>query len=73
MTTFRQVTGTSVHEYILNKKIEYAKELLKTHDITETAFILNFSSSQHFSKVFKSYTRVTPRNYKLSIQQKGGS
>jgi AraC-like DNA-binding protein len=67
MTTFRNETGISVHEYILNKKIDYAKELLKTHSITETAFILNFSSSQHFSKVFKSYTRMTPKSYKLSI------
>lgn len=67
MTTFRNQTGISVHEYILNKKIDYAKALLKTHSITETAFILNFSSSQHFSKVFKSYTRMTPKSYKLSI------
>ena len=67
MTTFRNETGLSVHEYILNKKIDYAKDLLKTHSIIETAFILNFSSSQHFSKVFKSYTRMTPKNYKISL------
>ena len=67
MTTFRNETGTSVHEYILNKKIDYAKDLLKTLSITETAFVLNFSSSQHFSKVFKSYTRMTPKSYQLSM------
>ena len=67
MTTFRNKTGTSVHEYILNKKIDYAKDLLKTHSITEVAFILNFSSSQHFSNVFKNYTRMTPKSYKRSI------
>jgi AraC-like DNA-binding protein len=66
MTTFRREVGLSVHEYILNKKIEYACELLETHSITETAFLLNFSSSQHFSRVFKSHTQTTPRAYKRS-------
>lgn len=66
MTTFRREIGMSVHEYILNKKIEYACELLETHSITETAFLLNFSSSQHFSRVFKSHTQMTPHAYKRS-------
>ena len=66
MTIFRNETGMSVHEYIMRRKIEYARDLLETHSITETAFMLNFSSSQHFSKVFKSHTLMTPRSYKLS-------
>ena len=66
MTTFRREIGLSVHEYILNKKIEYACELLETYSITDTAFLLNFSSSQHFSRAFKNHTRMTPRAYKRS-------
>lgn len=66
MTAFRNETGMSVHEYILNRKIQYACDLLETHSITETALMLNFSSSQHFSKVFKDHTQMTPRGYRLS-------
>ena len=63
MTTFRREIGMTLHEYILNKKIEYSKELLETNSITDTAFLLNFSSSQHFSRVFKERTNMTPREY----------
>ena len=66
MTAFRREIGMSIHEYILNKKIEYACELLESHSITEIAFLLGFSSSQHFSRVFKNHTKATPRAYKLS-------
>jgi AraC-like DNA-binding protein len=70
MTTFRREVGLSVHEYILNKKIEYACELLETHSITETAFLLNFSSSQHFSRVFKQHTGQTPGEFRKNAVQK---
>ena len=53
-------------EYILNKRIELSLELLKTRTITETAFLLCFSSSQHFSRAFKDRTNMTPREYILS-------
>ena len=65
MTAFRKEIGMSIHEYILNQKVEYARKLLENYSITETAHLLNFSSSQHFSKVFKDYTNMTPNEYKL--------
>jgi len=63
MSAFRNEMGLTIHEFILQSKIEYACELLRNHTITETAFLLNFSSSQHFSRVFKEHTSLTPRDF----------
>ena len=63
MTAFRNEVGMTMHEYILRSKIEHACELLDTYSITETAFLLNFSSSQHFSSVFKEHMGMTPREF----------
>jgi AraC-like DNA-binding protein len=48
--------------------VERARELLDNSDLTVTdiAFMLNFSSSQYFSTVFKQYTNITPVEYKNS-------
>ena len=72
MTVFRHEIGMTLHEYILSRKIEYSKELLETNSITDTAFLLNFSSSQHFSRVFKERTNLTPREYVLFQQNNKG-
>jgi len=63
MTTFHNEIGMTIHEYILQCKIEQACELLKTYSIIETAHLLNFSSSQHFSRAFRERTNMTPREY----------
>jgi len=67
MTAFKNEIGMTIHEYILRSRIEYACELLNTHSITETALILNFSSSQHFSKAFRDHTGMTPTEYLRSL------
>ena len=48
---FKQQTGLPPAEYQLRKKIEMAKEMLKSSDlsITEIAYKLGFSSSQYFA------------------------
>jgi len=63
MYIFRKEIGLTIHEFILQSKIDYACELLLTHSVTETALLLHFSSSQHFSKVFKEHTGRTPSDY----------
>ncbi|MGI6529472.1 MAG: AraC family transcriptional regulator [Clostridia bacterium] len=63
---FKEYTGYPPREYIMRKKVERARELLDSSDltITEIAHMLCFSSSQYFSTVFKKYTNVTPAEYK---------
>lgn len=70
MRTFKEEIGLPIHEYILRSKIDYACELLTMHSITETALLLNFSSSQHFAKIFKEFTGMTPTEYMKSLEPK---
>ena len=63
---FKEYTGFPPREYIMRKKVDRARELLDTTNltVTEIAHLLSFSSSQYFSTVFKKYTNVTPIAYK---------
>jgi AraC-like DNA-binding protein len=62
---FHKTTGLNPKEYILRKKIKFAKQMLKQdRDITGIAFDLGFSSSQSFATVFKKLTCITPSDFK---------
>ena len=68
---FKEQLGITPHSYILALKIDSAKIYLKStrKSITEVAYLLNFSSSNHFASVFKKYTGYTPtyfRNHRFS-------
>ncbi len=59
---FKQSTGYTPHQYILNQRIERSKELLKKTDmtITEIAYLLGFSTPAHFTHYFRRKTGVSP-------------
>jgi len=63
---FSEVTGTTISLYILNKKIEKAKELILYHEfnLTEIAYKLHYSSVAHLSGQFKKLTGLTPTYFK---------
>ncbi|HHW47204.1 MAG TPA: AraC family transcriptional regulator [Clostridiaceae bacterium] len=63
---FRKQIGIPPREYVLRRKIEAAKNVLKNSDITvtELAHRLSFSSSQYFSTVFKRFTLMSPREFR---------
>lgn len=61
-----------VGHYIWNRRVVSAAEILANPDftnksITDIAFSFGFSSSAHFSRLFKSYYGVTPREYRNSL------
>jgi len=66
---FKQETGYPPADYILRKKIEWAKKLLtdNTLRITDIALELNFNSSQYFSTVFKRYVGQTPSVFRQRL------
>ena len=68
---FRQETGETLTDFILNEKTEEAKRLLRYSDKTAAAIgaYLGFSSTSHFSRVFKKYAGVTPREYREKRQR----
>lgn len=67
--TFKKETGKTFKEYILLKKIEQAKFYIKTTDksFSEISDFLGFEDSSYFTKLFKKYEGITPKEYKIKI------
>ena len=63
---FKQETGQTLTDYILNEKTEEAKRLLRYSEksLSAISVYLGFSSHGHFSRVFKKYTGLTPGEYR---------
>jgi AraC-like DNA-binding protein len=68
-TLFKQVTGQTITQYIHDLKIRRAAKLLKMSDLSllEVAESLGFYDQFHFSKVFKSFTGISPAAYRNSM------
>lgn len=62
---FKQFTGKTPYEYILDIRINKAKNLLLTSNasITETALALGYNDLNHFSSQFYKKTGMYPSNY----------
>jgi AraC-like DNA-binding protein len=69
---FSEVTYTSIENYIILQKIERAKELLISREltITEIAWKLNYSSVAHLSNQFKNVTGLTPSMFQRIINKR---
>jgi Transcriptional regulator containing an amidase domain and an AraC-type DNA-binding HTH domain len=63
---FRKFTGYPAIQYHQRLKIDKAKRMLESSNLsmTEIAFELGFDSSQYFSKIFKKVTSITPSRYR---------
>ena len=63
---FRKELGVTVSQYISQKRIEAAENLLKYSDYSciEISNYLCFNSESYFIQVFKSYTKITPKEYR---------
>lgn len=65
---FKQSIGTAPYQYLLQQRIERAKQLLKQTDrsITDIALASGFSSHSHLSKQFRQFTSMTPKAYRAN-------
>ncbi len=65
---FREQMGCTLHEYILEQKIQTAKRMLQFSDrsYAEIANLLAFSSQSHFIQVFSKKVGVTPKQFRES-------
>ena len=63
---FKRETGVSISDYIREKKIEKAQDLLKytEYSLIEVANRLSFSSQSHFTQQFRAFTGMTPKKYR---------
>ncbi|RUR72811.1 AraC family transcriptional regulator [Chlorogloeopsis fritschii PCC 9212] len=65
---FKQSTGVAPYQYVTQCRIERAKQLLTQSEFTivEVCHQVGFQSQSHFTKVFRDYTKVTPKAYRNS-------
>ncbi|PXW90115.1 AraC family two component transcriptional regulator [Pseudogracilibacillus auburnensis] len=63
---FRKQTNLKLSDYILTRRMEKAKELLKNTNlkIYDIAFLTGFSNPKYFSSVFKKSEGMTPHQYR---------
>ena len=63
---FRISTGTTPHQYVLERRIEHARSLLKRRDvkIIDIAAECGFASQAHLTQIFRTYVGVTPAKYR---------
>ncbi|WP_300689608.1 AraC family transcriptional regulator [Chryseobacterium sp.] len=65
---FKDEFGTSPNDFILQERINRAKELLAgQNSIKETAYQTGFSDTNYFTRVFKQLVGVTPKSYQNGI------
>lgn len=70
---FSEVESTTIEKYFISQKIERVKELLMYDEmnLSEIAFMLNYSSIAHLSNQFKKITGFTPTYFKqLKIKKR---
>ena len=65
----RTLTGMNAQQHIHEKLIQYAKEKLSTTSlsVSEIAYELGFEHSQSFSKLFKTKTNLSPKEFRQSF------
>lgn len=63
---FKQVTGTTINDYLTLTRLEKAKKLLSDPYIKlyDVCYEVGYLSPSYFSRLFKKYTGITPSEYR---------
>ncbi|MGQ9571435.1 MAG: helix-turn-helix domain-containing protein [Thermodesulfovibrionales bacterium] len=66
---FKRVTGSTLMDYVFRLRIDRAKELLLSSDltITEIAYETGFESHSYFDRIFRRFTKLSPHNYRYKL------
>ena len=67
---FKQTVGVSPHRYVLQCRIEWARELLAGTEmpLSEIAIVTGFSDQSHYTRWFREIIGVTPSSYRWSTR-----
>jgi AraC family transcriptional regulator len=67
---FKQTTGTSPYQYVIQQRVERAKQLLTTTSlgVSEIASACGFANQSHLTRYFKRITQVTPTVFRTRSQ-----
>ena len=63
---FKEEFGITIMEYVTEKRLKMAEEMLRTTDklIKEVSVLCGFSDVEYFSRCFKKYYGMTPTEYR---------
>ncbi|HVF30376.1 MAG TPA: AraC family transcriptional regulator [Pyrinomonadaceae bacterium] len=66
---FRKTTGLTPQQFVMQQRIERAKELLAKDDlpIVEVSLLTGFKNQSHFTSLFRKFTRLTPKVWRTLI------
>ena len=66
---FRQSMGVAPHRWLLNRRVEFAKELLQAPDssLSEIALRCGFADQSHFTRVFTRRAGVSPGAWRRGV------
>jgi len=66
---FKQLYGSTVYQFVLDHKMNHARQLLGagSYNVNEVALQLGYSNSSHFIEAFKKKFGTTPKKYLLSV------
>ena len=66
---FKQLYGSTVYQFILDHKMNHARQLLGSgsYNVNEVALQLGYSNSSHLLDAFKKKFGTTPKKYLLSV------
>jgi len=64
---FKQSTGTSVHQYVIQQRVERAKQLLHQSElsIAEVSIACGFANPSHLAMHFKRIVGVSPKKFRF--------
>ena len=68
---FKEATGKGFKEYVTDKRLEYARELLETtnYNVSEISAMAGFENTVYFSNVFKAKYGLPPTQYRKKHQE----
>lgn len=63
--TFKQETGQTFEQYVITRRVNFAKRLLRDplHNVSEVAAQSGFSDPSYFARVFRRLVGCSPREY----------
>ena len=67
---FKETTGTGFKEFVTDKRLDYARELLETtnQNVSEIASLAGFENAVYFSNLFKSKYGLAPTLHRKKYQ-----
>ena len=68
---FRQITGMTPLQYVINLRISNAQMLLETSDytISQIAESVGYENALYFSRLFHKQTGISPKEYRKKSKQ----